>query len=71
MILCFDIGNTHIVMGIVDKNEIKETYRFATNTTITEDEYASLEVDVQKELDANIAKADKASVDKEKEIMEI
>ena len=40
MILCFDIGNTHIVMGIVDKNEIKETYRFATNTTITEDEYA-------------------------------
>lgn len=40
MILCFDIGNTHIVMGIVDNSEIKQTYRFATNTTITADEYA-------------------------------
>lgn len=40
MILCFDIGNTHIVMGIIEKDQIKETFRFATNTTITEDEYA-------------------------------
>lgn len=40
MILCLDIGNTHIVMGIVENNEIKGIYRFATNVTITEDEYA-------------------------------
>lgn len=40
MILCFDIGNTHIVMGIVDNNVIKQTIRFATNVMITEDEYA-------------------------------
>ncbi len=40
MILCFDIGNTHIVMGIVDNDKIKQTIRFATNTMITEDEYA-------------------------------
>lgn len=40
MLLCFDIGNTHIVMGIIENNQIKETFRFATNTTITEDEYA-------------------------------
>ena len=40
MILCLDIGNTHIVMGIVENNEVKGTYRFATNVTITEDEYA-------------------------------
>lgn len=41
------------------------------DSSISEDEYAGLEADVQKELDALIAKADKASADKEKEIMEI
>ncbi|MBQ8293351.1 MAG: type III pantothenate kinase [Bacilli bacterium] len=40
MLLCLDIGNTHIVMGITDNNKIKDIYRFATNVTITEDEYA-------------------------------
>lgn len=40
MILGFDVGNTHIVMGIIENDQIKETFRFATNTTITEDEYA-------------------------------
>lgn len=40
MLLCLDIGNTHIVMGITDNNQIKGIYRYATNVTITEDEYA-------------------------------
>lgn len=40
MLLCLDIGNTHIVMGLTDCNQIKGIYRFSTNVTITEDEYA-------------------------------
>ncbi len=40
MLLCLDIGNTNIVMGITDNTKIIEKYRFATNTLITEDEYA-------------------------------
>ena len=40
MLLCLDIGNTNIVMGITIENKIIEKYRFATNTHITEDEYA-------------------------------
>lgn len=40
MLLCLDIGNTHIVMGITDNNQIKSIYRYATNVNITEDEYA-------------------------------
>ena len=40
MLLCLDIGNTNIVMGITNLNKIIEKYRFATNTLITEDEYA-------------------------------
>ncbi len=41
MILCFDIGNTHVVMGVSDGIKIEKVYRFATNTLITEDEYYS------------------------------
>ena len=44
---------------------------FKKDSKISEDEYAGMEVDVQKELDNMISKCDKASVEKEKEIMEI
>lgn len=40
MLLCLDIGNTHIVMGITVNKQIKDIYRYATNVMITEDEYA-------------------------------
>ncbi len=40
MVICLDIGNTHIVMGIIVNSQISCTYRFATNVSITEDEYA-------------------------------
>ncbi|MBE6131164.1 MAG: type III pantothenate kinase [Erysipelotrichaceae bacterium] len=39
MILCFDIGNTNIVLGIVENKKIINTYRFVTNASLTEDEY--------------------------------
>ncbi len=40
MLLCFDIGNTHIVMAIVKNKQIIDKYRFATDISATEDEYA-------------------------------
>lgn len=39
MILLFDVGNTHIVMGLVENNKITATYRFITDGNVTEDEY--------------------------------
>lgn len=39
MILCFDIGNTHIVIGISVSDKIVKTFRIATNVKLTEDEY--------------------------------
>ena len=41
------------------------------DSTITEDEMARLEKDVQTTLDTNIANIDKLSATKEKEIMEV
>ena len=39
MILCFDIGNTNIVVGLVDDKKIVATYRFVTDSSLTEDDY--------------------------------
>lgn len=39
MVLLVDVGNTNIVFGFSDGNEIKKTYRFKTNTNKTADEY--------------------------------
>lgn len=39
MILCFDIGNTNIVLCIAKNKKIINTYRFVTNASLTEDEY--------------------------------
>ncbi len=41
MILAIDIGNTNIVLGVIDGDDIKFVARIATNATKTEDEYAS------------------------------
>lgn len=40
MLLCFDIGNTNIVVGVVDDHTIIDIYRFSTNTSLTVDDYA-------------------------------
>lgn len=39
MILLFDIGNTNIVLGIVENEQIVKTFRFTTDTNLTEDDY--------------------------------
>ena len=39
MILLFDVGNSNIVLGISENKKIKATYRFITNSNLTEDEY--------------------------------
>lgn len=39
MILCIDIGNTNLAIGLVKEKKILETYRLATNSLLTEDEY--------------------------------
>lgn len=41
MLLTVDIGNTNIVLGGFFGDELKFTARIATNTVITEDEYAA------------------------------
>ncbi len=40
MLLCFDIGNTNIVIGVVKDKKIIDMYRFSTNTSLTVDDYA-------------------------------
>lgn len=40
MIILVDIGNTNIVIGVAKENEIVETYRMSTDTSLTTDEYA-------------------------------
>ncbi len=39
MILCFDVGNTNVVLGIVSNKVLINSYRFVTNYHQTEDEY--------------------------------
>ena len=41
MILAFDIGNTHVVIGIFDRKKLEYTCRISTSTGATEDEYAA------------------------------
>ncbi|RXZ01032.1 type III pantothenate kinase [Fictibacillus sp. S7] len=42
MILCFDVGNTNIVLGLYEANELKHHWRISTSREKTEDEYGML-----------------------------
>lgn len=42
MILVLDVGNTNIVLGVYEKDELKHYWRIATNRNSTEDEYGLL-----------------------------
>jgi type III pantothenate kinase len=42
MIFVFDIGNTNIVLGVYDKEELKHHWRIETNRYKTEDEYGMI-----------------------------
>lgn len=39
MILLFDIGNTNIVMGICENKKIIKTFRYVTDSSLTNDDY--------------------------------
>ncbi len=39
MILCVDIGNSNIVLGLNENNKITKTFRLVTNMNLTSDEY--------------------------------
>ena len=39
LILLIDIGNTNIVLGISKDNQIINTFRYVTNSLLTEDDY--------------------------------
>ncbi len=41
MVLCVDIGNTHIVSALYDGNELRLTARLKSDVTRTEDQYAA------------------------------
>ncbi len=65
------LEETKVVMRNSRRDILEKFKAFKKDSKISEDEYSSLESDVQKDLDNMCAKADKASVEKEKEIMEI
>lgn len=55
MLLCIDIGNTNIVLGLVKDKKIMETYRFVTNPNLTSDDYYhKIKLTCENKLDANI-----------------
>ncbi len=39
MLICVDIGNTNIVLGLFDENDLKQSFRFQTDVYQTVDEY--------------------------------
>lgn len=65
------LEDTKVVMRNARRDILDKFKAFKKDSKISEDEYAGLEADVQKELDKMIQKADKSAADKEKEIMEI
>ena len=42
MIFVFDVGNTNIVLGVYDQDELKHHWRIETNRNKTEDEYGMM-----------------------------
>lgn len=73
--LCKDVSklaeSTKVTCRNARRDVLDEFKKMKKDSTITEDEMASLDKDVQKALDDIIAKIDTLSKNKEKEIMEI
>ena len=42
MLLVIDVGNTHITLGVFEKEELKGTFRMTTRQSRTSDEYGIL-----------------------------
>lgn len=48
MILVIDVGNTNVTIGVIEKSEIKSTFRLTTSIVRTSDEYGLLICDLLK-----------------------
>ena len=55
MIICIDIGNTNIKYAIYDKDELKISFRVATDFKVTSDEYGSQLVNMLKIKDISVS----------------
>lgn len=56
MLICIDIGNTNVVIGVFDKTKLLNTFRLETKALRTEDEYGIRILENLKYI--NVAKAD-------------
>lgn len=63
--------NTKVICRNARRDVLDEFKKMKKDSTITEDEMSLLEKEVQKKLDATVAKIDSMQASKEKEIMEI
>ena len=63
--------DTKVITRNARRDILDELKKFKKDSKITEDELASYEKDIQKTLDATIAKIDKTIDDKEKELMQV
>ena len=46
MLICVDIGNTHIVLGVYQKDQLLKSFRLKTDANTTEDEYGLKLLDI-------------------------
>lgn len=46
MLICVDIGNTHIVLGFYQKDQLLKSFRLKTDANTTEDEYGVKLLDI-------------------------
>ena len=53
MLLCVDIGNTNITLGIFDRDNLLETLRLASDRELTQEEYEVLLHNLLKKYDIN------------------
>jgi type III pantothenate kinase len=53
MIFVFDVGNTNIVLGLYENDELKHHWRIHTSREKTEDEYGMLVLDLFRHVDIN------------------
>ena len=49
MLLTIDIGNSQIAFGVFDKGNLQASWRLATSTTKTSDEYGALFLSLMRE----------------------
>lgn len=55
MLLCIDVGNTNIALGIMDGDEIIGRYRLITKTIRTSDEYGFFMMEFLKQSELNVS----------------